>query len=33
MTLVPYESMPDAIADEPDTSEIPVLPNSVSGLT
>ena len=26
---VPDESMPDAIADEPDTSEIPVLPNSV----
>ena len=25
---VPDESMPDAIADEPDTSEIPVLPNS-----
>ena len=26
---VPDESMPDVIADEPDTSEIPVLPNSV----
>ena len=26
---VPEESMPDAIADEPDTSEIPMLPNSV----
>ena len=25
---VPDESMPDATADEPDTSEIPVLPNS-----
>ena len=31
MTLVPATdgSMPDAIANEPDTSEIPVLPNSV----
>ena len=27
--LVPDESVPDAIADEPDTSEIQVLPNSV----
>ena len=26
---VPDEFMPDAIADEPDTSEIPVLPNSI----
>ena len=26
---VPDESMPDVISDEPDTSEIPVLPNSV----
>ena len=26
---VPNESMPDVITDEPDTSEIPVLPNSV----
>ena len=26
---VPDESMPDVIADEPDTSKIPVLPNSV----
>ena len=27
-TLVPDESMLDAITDQPDTSEIPVLPNS-----
>ena len=26
---VPDKSLPDVIADEPDTSEIPVLPNSV----
>ena len=26
---VPDESMPEVIADEPDTSEIPVLPNSM----
>ena len=29
---VPDESIPDAIADEPDASEIPVLPNSVYAL-